>query len=104
MINRKGTFFLGVLVFLMPFIGLPTFWKTILYMFIGSMLVLSSIEFYIPKKLSKPKLKKEKVQDITIENIPIYPRDNILDSPIIVETVTPKPEKRKVIRKSKVSE
>lgn len=104
MINRKGTFFLGILVFLLPFIGLPTFWKTLLSVFIGTTLAFSSVEFYIPRKNIKSRVRKEKVSDITIENIPVYPRDNIIDvnsSP--TPTTFPKVEKRKLIRKVKSS-
>ncbi len=104
MIIRKSTFFLGILVSLMPFVGLPTFWKTLFLVFLGSVLALSSVDFSFPKKISKPKNKKEKNFDITIENMPVYPRDNIVDVPIIVETVMPKPEKRKATRKQKVSQ
>lgn len=59
MITRKTTFFIGLFITLVPFLGLPTFWKTFLIIFFGVTLILSSIRFNIPRISLKNKLKKE---------------------------------------------
>ena len=72
MIKYKGTFFLGVFIFLIPYLGLPTFWKTTLITICGILLVLSSIKISIPtKKISRTRIKKEKPIGVNMEGI--YP-------------------------------
>lgn len=72
MISRKSTFFLGIFIFLVPFFGLPSFWKTLFVALSGITLVFLSIKITIPKKSIKNKIKKEKVTPVYVENIPVY--------------------------------
>lgn len=66
MIHRKGTFFLGIFIFLIPFLGLPTFWKTMFVCFCGLMLVALSIKIVIPNKAaSKPAVKRTRTKKIS---------------------------------------
>ncbi|TSC70612.1 MAG: hypothetical protein CEO12_192 [Parcubacteria group bacterium Gr01-1014_46] len=59
MINHKGSFYLGVFVFLIPFLGFPTMWKMGLVVFAGVTLVLTSIRIPTPRKIFRNKIKKE---------------------------------------------
>lgn len=86
------------MVFLMPFLGLPTVWKSFFMVTFGLFLVVSSISFPEPRKISKPRVKKEKIPEIMIESIPVYPKDNIKDTAI--EEV--KVEKKRSPRNSSV--
>lgn len=101
MITRKSTFLLGIIIFLLPFIGIPTFWRTLIFVLVGISLVFSSVDFVFPKKMSKPRHKKEKLNDVVIESMPIYPKDNILQEEIIPTIVAPKPERKRAPRKTK---
>lgn len=60
--------------------GLPTFWKNTIIILCGISLVISSISLNItiPKKPVKHKAKREKSSKISIEGIPVYPKDNIV--------------------------
>lgn len=80
MISRKSTFFLGIFIFLLPFMGLPTSWKTGLMIVCGIFLVFSSLSLTIsiPKKTTKHRIKKEKSSKMSVEDIPVYPKDNIV--------------------------
>ncbi len=70
MIRRKGTFFLGIFIFVIPFLGLPTFWKTLLVTISGAILVLSSIKISIPNKRPvKAKPRRGKTPNMTVEEI-----------------------------------
>ncbi len=103
MIERKGTFFLGFLVFLLPFIGVPNSWKTIFMIVIGVVVIASSIRINLPKRISKSKPKKEKQNEINIEATPIYPKDNIIVSPEVIKTasIDVKPERKRATRRPK---
>jgi len=72
MIQRKSTFFLGIFIFVIPFLGFPTAWKTAFIILSGLFLVGLSIKIVIPKKskLIRPR-KKEKVTPVFVENMPI---------------------------------
>ena len=83
MISRKSTFFLGIFIFLIPFMGLPTYWKTLIIIFCGISLVVSSVTISIPKKPIKHKVKKS--SKISIEDIAVYPKDNIISDMVYRE-------------------
>ncbi|KND49453.1 MAG: hypothetical protein AB198_00695 [Parcubacteria bacterium C7867-003] len=68
MINHKGSFYLGVFVFIIPFLGFPTIWKMGLVVFAGVILILTSIRIPTPRKIFKTKPKKE-VEPIEVEVI-----------------------------------
>ncbi len=74
MITNKKTFFLGIFIFTIPFLGFPSFWKTLFVAFSGLLLLALSIRLSIPKKPFRPKAKKEKVTPVYVENIPVYDR------------------------------
>ena len=73
MIHRKSTFFLGLFIFFIPFLGLPTFWKTTLIILSGITLIGLSVKIILPKKILKHtlrhKIKKEKENSFSVENI-----------------------------------
>lgn len=104
MITRKSTFLLGIAIFLLPFIGIPTFWRTLFYVMIGITLAFSSVDLVFPKKLSRPKHRREKHTDVVIESVPIYPKDNIVPEEVIPVIETPKPERKRSPRKPKIVE
>lgn len=79
MIQRKNTFFLGIFIFLIPFLGLPTFWKTFFIIISGLSLVASSIKIVLPRKLSRTKTRKGKSTPVFVENAPVYPPDNTIE-------------------------
>ncbi len=87
MISRKLTFFLGIFIFLVPFMGLPTSWKTAVIIICGLVLITSSISLTIsiPKKTVKHKTKKEKNSKISVEGIAVYPKDNIISDMVYRE-------------------
>lgn len=101
MITRKSTFFLGILIFLLPFIGVPSSWKTAFLIIIGLILVFSSIQLVFTKRNTKPRPKKERTQEIVPENTPVYPKDNILEQNVL-EVSKSEPEVVKVVRKRAV--
>lgn len=82
-VNRKSVFFIGIFIFLIPFMGIPTFWKTLFITLSGLFLIISGVDFSvsIPKKPVKPRVKKEKtttksstskegeVDDFVLENL-----------------------------------
>ncbi len=97
-INRRSTFFLGVFIFLIPFFGVPSFWKTVFIIFSGVLLVLLSIRVSLPKKsirISKPK--KEIVNPVVVEEVVqeqvIIPEPEVILP--IVEPQKPKTRRRK---------
>jgi len=59
MINHKAGFYLGVFIFVIPFLGFPTIWKMGLVLFGGLFLILMSIRIPVPKRMLKYKPKKE---------------------------------------------
>lgn len=82
MINKKSTFFLGIFIFLIPFLGFPSAWKSAFVIISGISLVLMSVKISLPKKGSRIKTKKERSTPVFVENIPIYPKDNTLESSV----------------------
>lgn len=59
MIARKGTFYLGIFVFIIPFLGFPTAWKMFLVVVAGLSMILYSVRVPFPKKSFKQKIKKD---------------------------------------------
>ena len=73
MIQRKSTFFLGIFIFLIPFLGLPSSWKIILVVLSGLGLVGLSVKIILPKKSTKVRSKRGRSTPVFVENIPVYP-------------------------------
>lgn len=63
MINHKSTFYLGVFVFIIPFLGFPTMWKMGLVIFAGVLLILTSLKVPASISLSKRVLKREQKKE-----------------------------------------
>ncbi len=80
MIQRKTTFFLGIFIFLIPFLGFPSAWKNLTVTICGLFLVVISMKIVLPRKNPRPKGRREKVTPVFVENIPIYPKDNTVES------------------------
>ncbi len=74
-LQRKNIFFLGVFIFLIPYLGLPAGWKTFFIVLSGLTLITLSIKITLPKKgaVKRPR-KKEKVTPVFVENSPIFPK------------------------------
>ncbi len=90
MIRHKSTFFLGIFIFLIPFLGLPSFWKTFFIILSGLGLVALSVKITLPKKQTKIKTKKGKATPVFVENAPVYPPDNKVESQIKTNSTTDK--------------
>ncbi|MHB1316288.1 MAG: hypothetical protein ACYCZW_00335 [Minisyncoccota bacterium] len=92
MITNRRTLFLGLFIVLIPFIGLPTFWKTFIIIISGLTLISFSVNISIPKKITKriPK-RKETITPVFQESI-INTSSNI------------KPRKEKVVEESVIEE
>lgn len=91
MIRKRGTFFLGLFIFLIPFLGLPTSWKTTLIVLAGLTLIYSSITITLPERFRKTtrkpevkipiKRKPRKVKEqITSESV-VYSANDTSESP-----------------------
>lgn len=90
MIARKGTFYLGIFIFIIPFLGFPTMWKMFLVVVAGLSMILYSVRLPMPKKSFKQKIKKE--------NFPI----ETIDTSIKTETSTVS-EPLPVVQKPEIS-
>lgn len=132
MVNYRSTFYIGIFVFLIPFLGFPTMWKMGLVVFAGLILIFSSIRFPVSKKVFKNntnQVKKEKAESAAVsqpivldstplknETIETEVKENVSTPPIIKitpisknSTISKKPATRvskKVdsIRKTKLKE
>jgi hypothetical protein len=69
MIDHKGSFYLGVFIFIIPFLGFPTMWKMGLVVFGGILLILTSLRVPNPRKFQRPKFKREDEIDAPIVEI-----------------------------------
>ena len=61
MITRKSTFSLGIFILVVSssFLGLPSFWKTVLLFLCGLVLIGMSIKITLPKKPAKRPLRRK---------------------------------------------
>ncbi len=72
MINRKSTFFLGIFVFIIPFLGIPSSWRTFFIVVSGIILIILSVKITLPKKISKSRIsRREKVTPVFVESMPL---------------------------------
>ena len=85
MISRKSTFFLGIFIFVIPFLGFPMFWKTSFTVLSGLTLLLLSVKLTIPKRNFKPRTRKEKVTPVYVESIPVSPIDDTIETAEVVK-------------------
>lgn len=79
MINRKSTFFLGIFIFVIPFLGIPSSWRTFFIVVSGLTLIILSIKITLPKRTSKSRVRKEKVTPVFVESIPVHTKENSVD-------------------------
>mgnify|MGYP003455438035 FL=1 len=87
MIERKGSFYLGVFVFVIPFLGFPTMWKMILVVIAGFSLVMISIRIPSPRKNFRTKIKKEnspQPSEVVVSEIINEPR---VSEPVVTEAI-----------------
>lgn len=113
-IDRKSTFFLGIFIFIIPFLGFPSTWKMFLTVVAGVLLVLLSIKISIPKKPSRYKTQRERVTPVFVENTPIIsPRNDTIEvasrvptqevhseTKVLVKEVKTAPKRSRVTKKS----
>jgi hypothetical protein len=73
MINHKGSFYLGVFIFIIPFLGFPTMWKMVLVVLGGVLLILTSLKVPSPRKIQRPifKMREETPETPIIEIKPL---------------------------------
>lgn len=93
-IDRKSTFFLGIFIFIIPFLGFPSTWKVFLTIASGILLIMLSIKIAIPKKTSRYRVHKEKSTPVFVENTPIIsPRNDTIEviSSVPFQDVTHEP-------------
>ncbi len=106
MINHKSSFYLGVFVFIIPFLGFPTVWKMVLVVVAGVFLILSSIKISVPKRIFKNKTKKEMTVPIMeisrTESVPPPQNFEVIQNMDETEIVHPPVAIKKVRRSTKV--
>lgn len=79
MIKNRKTFFIGIFVFIIPFLGFPSSWKTFFTIIAGLSLMVVSIKINLPKKTSlKRPRRKEKVTQVFVESSPALKVEDIL--------------------------
>jgi hypothetical protein len=88
MINHKAGFYLGVFIFVIPFLGFPTMWKMGLVIFGGLSLILMSIRIPVPRRMTKNKTKKENF----VSEIEKFEREEPAEQPEKKEEVVAVPE------------
>ncbi len=93
MISNRKTFFIGLLIFIIPFLGVPTSWKMALMMIVGFYLVATSLRISLPpslggKKPTKTVRRKGKATPVFMENMPMEStRDVIVPVPPVEENL-----------------
>ncbi|HBD25137.1 MAG: hypothetical protein A2566_02125 [Candidatus Zambryskibacteria bacterium RIFOXYD1_FULL_40_13] len=80
MIQRKSTFFLGIFIFIIPFLGIPGSWRTFFIIISGLFLITLSIKITLPKRNIKSKTRREKITPVFVESMPGYTKENSIDS------------------------
>lgn len=71
MIKNGKTFYLGIFIFLIPFLGLPSSWRTFLVVVCGLVLILMSVKVSLPGRATPRRLRKrEKVTPVWSESAP----------------------------------
>lgn len=94
-INRKSTFFLGIFIFTIPFLGFPSTWKAVFTVISGILLVILSLKLNIPRKNIR-RVHKEKVTPVFVESVPIvYPKNDTIEKITQTQVMDVKPVARK---------
>jgi len=85
MIEQKRIFFLGIFIFLIPFLGIPTFWKTVLITLSGFILMAMSVKVTLPIRIRNKYANKTvgqvvgKITDTIINDVT---ESHIIKSPV----------------------
>ncbi len=66
-INRRPAI-IGLIIFLVPFLGLPDTWKFAIFIILGLGIIIFSVEFLQPKKKVGRKVKNIKIAQSFAEN------------------------------------
>lgn len=103
MIKNPTIFILGIVLIMIPFVGLPIFWKFFLTLFIGAGLSLSSIHIQFANKFPKrPKQKEKTTKSETPDQFEYQQTISKEPEPEVVKEIDLKPtikEKPKRVRK-----
>lgn len=82
---NKKTFSIGILLIVIPLLGLPLFWKFFCIIALGIFLALTSVELdlasYVPKKFNRKEYEGGSVSGVSyksdmrepLDHIPVYP-------------------------------
>lgn len=93
MIQKRGAFFTGIFIIILPFLGFPVFWKTTFTIFAGVFLIFSSIKIIIPRKPGWRRMhtvRKDKVTPVFVESAPpVYPKNDTIEASFKVAESTP---------------
>lgn len=93
-IDRKTTFFLGIFIFIIPFLGFPSVGKAVLTIISGIFLVTLSVKLNIPKKQAKSRVHREKVTPVFVESVPVVsPKNDTIE--VASQVSEPKPAHRR---------
>lgn len=93
MLKNKKSFFLGLLIFIIPFLGIPLSWRFGLIVFLSLILMLSSVKFELPENFSSRTLKslksrrKEEGNDTFFNKIENHPEPPI-ETPVFKQDVS----------------
>ncbi|MDQ5949282.1 MAG: hypothetical protein QG589_408 [Patescibacteria group bacterium] len=83
MIKSYRTFFLGLFILALPFLGFPSSWKTFFLVISGLYIIAGTIKITLPRRGAIKKLrKKEKITPVFMENAPIEHGNPIPESEI----------------------
>lgn len=84
MIQNKSTFFLGIIIVIIPFLGFPGFWKTLFIVVAGIFVASSSIKIVLPRKASRSRnrTRREKITPVFVDSAPVYPKDDTIENAI----------------------
>ena len=109
-ITRKSTFFLGIFIFLIPFLGVPTSWKTVFVVLSGLFLIFLSIKIVLPKKNIKIVKRKDKTPTVFTEipqpsYVPPTPPpipDSVVPNAGAFVDIQPKPRRKPAPKKTEI--
>jgi hypothetical protein len=79
MLKNNKTFYLGLFIFLIPFLGLPSSWRTFLVIVSGLLLVAMSVKLSLPGRSVPRRLRhKEKITSVFSQSAPVTKVEDII--------------------------
>lgn len=98
MSKRKLILWLGVLVAVLPFLGLPASWKTVIFLISGVSIAWNSHQLHKHKVVRPRRAAKKPVKAAVADNAPVAPAAPVA-APFVAETAAfeKKEEKIKVV-------